>query len=300
MAKQINQQALDPEAPKTAEQSSLVDGNQEQTEWRNDIQPHAGKAASQANKIASEQTRRNFIEQEGQSQFGTLKKKRKGKSKGGVWDFEAILSQLQGKMTAEAMEALTNDLNEALDDFRENGADVTAASATEMLHDLHRLLEGHSQSAELVTSTDIEDTLKNIASQLEAEGYKQFSPEFVEDFLRIKAEAAANAKEADKQRQASKNAEKLDAARKESERLAKLDRAQKTAENLQYVAYTTARIKYFQHNPKNWQDRSDAWEDIIKNAPEILRNELRDIRTCLLYTSPSPRDKRQSRMPSSA
>ena len=30
------------------------------------------------------------------------------------------------------------------------------------------------------------------------------------------------------------------------------------------------------------------------------RNEYRDVNFCLLYTSPSPRDKRQSRMPSSA
>ena len=30
------------------------------------------------------------------------------------------------------------------------------------------------------------------------------------------------------------------------------------------------------------------------------RRYLRDINACLLYTSPSPRDKRQSRMPSSA
>ena len=33
----------------------------------------------------------------------------------------------------------------------------------------------------------------------------------------------------------------------------------------------------------------------------ILRKEhFSEVRTCLLYTSPSPRDKRQSRMPSSA
>ena len=30
------------------------------------------------------------------------------------------------------------------------------------------------------------------------------------------------------------------------------------------------------------------------------KNESTDLITCLLYTSPSPRDKRQSRMPSSA
>ena len=33
----------------------------------------------------------------------------------------------------------------------------------------------------------------------------------------------------------------------------------------------------------------------INNLPRV-----KDINTCLLYTSPSPRDKRQSRMPSSA
>ena len=32
----------------------------------------------------------------------------------------------------------------------------------------------------------------------------------------------------------------------------------------------------------------------------LLREIYARIRTCLLYTSPSPRDKRQSRMPSSA
>ena len=32
----------------------------------------------------------------------------------------------------------------------------------------------------------------------------------------------------------------------------------------------------------------------------MLFKLLEDVRSCLLYTSPSPRDKRQSRMPSSA
>ena len=32
----------------------------------------------------------------------------------------------------------------------------------------------------------------------------------------------------------------------------------------------------------------------------LIRNKSNGIPTCLLYTSPSPRDKRQSRMPSSA
>ena len=38
-----------------------------------------------------------------------------------------------------------------------------------------------------------------------------------------------------------------------------------------------------------------------KEGQEIKQDEvLAEIETCLLYTSPSPRDKRQSRMPSSA
>ena len=38
-------------------------------------------------------------------------------------------------------------------------------------------------------------------------------------------------------------------------------------------------------------------DEVVKNAEEMLGAYLV---TCLLYTSPSPRDKRQSRMPSSA
>ena len=37
-----------------------------------------------------------------------------------------------------------------------------------------------------------------------------------------------------------------------------------------------------------------------KNADEMIENAQQYIKICLLYTSPSPRDKRQSRMPSSA
>ena len=40
-----------------------------------------------------------------------------------------------------------------------------------------------------------------------------------------------------------------------------------------------------------------AWIEISGKA---IENNVRQLRTCLLYTSPSPRDKRQSRMPSSA
>ena len=38
----------------------------------------------------------------------------------------------------------------------------------------------------------------------------------------------------------------------------------------------------------------------IADYDELMTMRLETLRTCLLYTSPSPRDKRQSRMPSSA
>ena len=41
--------------------------------------------------------------------------------------------------------------------------------------------------------------------------------------------------------------------------------------------------------------------DVLENGfVEKIKSEIDDIKGCLLYTSPSPRDKRQSRMPSSA
>ena len=41
----------------------------------------------------------------------------------------------------------------------------------------------------------------------------------------------------------------------------------------------------------------EAWDSKIKENKEVVGAELRD---CLLYTSPSPRDVEESRMPSSA
>ena len=70
-----------------------------------------------------------------------------------------------------------------------------------------------------------------------------------------------------------------------------------------------------QFNPQNdfqnvRYDSSKKWIDennhaVISNGPFYLDRYSPDsrtivIRSCLLYTSPSPRDKRQSRMPSSA
>ena len=40
--------------------------------------------------------------------------------------------------------------------------------------------------------------------------------------------------------------------------------------------------------------------DIVLNNIDTERSDFGDLQACLLYTSPSPRDKRQSRMPSSA
>ena len=43
-------------------------------------------------------------------------------------------------------------------------------------------------------------------------------------------------------------------------------------------------------------------KDALKNVEEIKQNQICDDNnsTCLLYTSPSPRDRQKSRMPSSA
>ena len=41
-------------------------------------------------------------------------------------------------------------------------------------------------------------------------------------------------------------------------------------------------------------------ENLIEDLKDNINNLDLDIAPCLLYTSPSPRDKRQSRMPSSA
>ena len=52
----------------------------------------------------------------------------------------------------------------------------------------------------------------------------------------------------------------------------------------------------FQPNTQTWTTYNEGTE-----LPEDLNNLYVDAQgTCLLYTSPSPRDKRQSRMPSSA
>ena len=44
----------------------------------------------------------------------------------------------------------------------------------------------------------------------------------------------------------------------------------------------------------------DWWRNGALPAPGLLRDSLRLLEACLLYTSPSPRDRTRSRMPSSA
>ena len=60
---------------------------------------------------------------------------------------------------------------------------------------------------------------------------------------------------------------------------------------------------------KKMTDEYDTYiEQVLTEVPDADRDAIREefekyhtqFRICLLYTSPSPRDKRQSRMPSSA
>ena len=51
-------------------------------------------------------------------------------------------------------------------------------------------------------------------------------------------------------------------------------------------------------NPKQQQEKSD--DKVCQDIQIKLANEMATIQSCLLYTSPSPRDRQKSRMPSSA
>ena len=52
--------------------------------------------------------------------------------------------------------------------------------------------------------------------------------------------------------------------------------------------------------PENYFERSEAPETSETITPETIVTTNEDLLFCLLYTSPSPRDQRGSRMPSSA
>ena len=68
------------------------------------------------------------------------------------------------------------------------------------------------------------------------------------------------------------------------------------------------KVKKKMERPRNDQQSDDAADDeqnfislpYIKGTSKTLKRIFATHKICLLYTSPSPRDKRQSRMPSSA
>ena len=47
-------------------------------------------------------------------------------------------------------------------------------------------------------------------------------------------------------------------------------------------------------------DAGTSYRPGARFGPQSIRQASRHLRTCLLYTSPSPRDRQKSRMPSSA
>ena len=73
------------------------------------------------------------------------------------------------------------------------------------------------------------------------------------------------------------------------------------------ITSSPSELEFYKTSPAEVEDSSDEseWEVNDNAEPEandiefdVERNALSIV--CLLYTSPSPRDKRQSRMPSSA
>ena len=70
-----------------------------------------------------------------------------------------------------------------------------------------------------------------------------------------------------------------------------------------FVVMVSARLR--QTPAQTVLDIEEAVEFIADNLPKevsmrVTHDEVRLLLSCLLYTSPSPRDKRPSRMPSSA
>ena len=66
------------------------------------------------------------------------------------------------------------------------------------------------------------------------------------------------------------------------------------AENLMKAGKS---VKVFDVSKKMLEIASDKNLETIENLDELITA---DVETCLLYTSPSPRDRTRSRMPSSA
>ena len=65
--------------------------------------------------------------------------------------------------------------------------------------------------------------------------------------------------------------------------------------------HKNVKIKYLCGNTSVGKNISSYDKDLKKyKLPKIIKINYKLFKDCLLYTSPSPRDKRQSRMPSSA
>ena len=68
------------------------------------------------------------------------------------------------------------------------------------------------------------------------------------------------------------------------------------------IQQTTVRIAGADNKALEHRLKLDMYNAVCKVKPEVGEGVSieDDVYSCLLYTSPSPRDKRQSRMPSSA
>ena len=71
------------------------------------------------------------------------------------------------------------------------------------------------------------------------------------------------------------------------------------------LLYRIGLIRIYGYFRPNWEETdprgsviSEAMDDLTQPVEDFVDEVREDV--CLLYTSPSPRDKRQSRMPSSA
>ena len=69
------------------------------------------------------------------------------------------------------------------------------------------------------------------------------------------------------------------------------------------VAFSAAAL-YELHDLDSTIDEGKNRQNLLVRQVDSLTDDMaitvKNVRNCLLYTSPSPRDKRQSRMPSSA
>ena len=142
-----------------------------------------------------------------------------------------------------------------------------------------------SQFSEL--QSDLSSLSEQIASQISDDGSVLDNEQFLEkistliDEKNLQARVESNAEESDEVVQLRKN---LDIA----------------TELLRQV--TLANVNLQKKEADNTPTFDDLSADSIVFYIGELKNDINDLRnfSCLLYTSPSPRDKRQSRMPSSA